>query len=221
MKMYAKTDAFLAKLKRLVRKEFDRQAAFSFDQLNARFARKETKSLYKRLKDYNLANYREIAEAGRKYALEALPASVKEKYKDKLKNVDTALIAASVLASYNPVTGYLYEPEAERKRMRQMEEMLTAAGFYTRSKFRRAMDRCAKLWYQQSSQYAIDVEDEAVKETWKVAGVERVEWVAELDEKTCSVCRERDGQVYTFDLLPPKPHYNCRCTWRPVWTEKS
>ena len=218
MKMYSKTDAFLLKLKRLVRKEFDRQAAFSFDQLNPRFVKKETKSLYSRLKAYNSLNYTLIAREGQKYAISSLPKGVD---KDKLEKVDMGLVVASVLTAYNFVTGYLYNSEAERKRMRQAEEMLTAASLYTRSKYKSAMDRCASLWYRQSAQYAIDVEDEAVKTVWKVAGVEKVEWVAEDDAKTCSICRERDGKVYTFDELPPKPHYNCRCTWRPVWTEKS
>lgn len=221
MKMYAKVDTFLSKLKRLVRKEFDRQASFQFDQLNAGFVKKETRALYQRLKRYNRENYLEIAQEGAEWALEALPASLKEKYKARLKNVSTGEIVASTLAAYNFVTGYLYESEAERKRMRQAEEMLTAGALYTRSKYRQVMDRSAKLWYQQSAQYAIDVEDEAVLTVWRTAGIEEVEWVAEDDDKTCKICRDRDGKHYSMDAIPPKPHYNCRCTWRPVWTEKS
>lgn len=221
MKMYAKVDIFLKKLKRLVRKEFDRQAAFPFDELNARFVKKETRALYQRLKKFNRLNYLEIAREGQEWAFQALPESLREKYKSKLENADMGEIVASTLASYNFVTGYLYESEAERKRMRQAEEMLTAALLYTRAKYRQAMDRSATLWYRQSAQYAIDVEDEAVMDTWRAAGIEKVEWVAEDDAKTCSVCRERDGKTYALADLPQKPHYNCRCTWRPVWSEKT
>jgi SPP1 gp7 family putative phage head morphogenesis protein len=51
------------------------------------------------------------------------------------------------------------------------------------------------------------------------AGIEEVEWVAEDDSRTCKICRERNGKVYKIDEIPPKPHYNCRCTLK--LTEKS
>lgn len=215
------TDRFLQKLKRLVRKEFDRQAGFAFDQLNIRFVKKETKDLYDRLKKFNLDYYRQIASAGAEYAFNALPAPLKGKYEASYKKLNTGLVVASTLASYNFVTGYLYESEAERKRMRQAEEMLTAAALYSRAKYKKAMDRAATLWYQQSSQYAIDIEDEAVRDVWERAGVEEVMWITKSDDRVCETCRERHEQIYPIDEVPPKAHYNCRCILRPVWTEKS
>lgn len=207
MEMYSKTDEFLKKLKRLVRTEFRK---FQFDQLNARSVRRDTISLYRRLKAFNVLNYLEIARAGRRYANSFLPED------KKLKDKDMSTLVASVLASYNFVTGYLYESESDRKRARQAEEMMTAKESNSRQKFNTAMDRCAALWYMQSSQYAIDIEDEAVVDAWLEAGIEKVEWVAEDDSRTCKVCRERNGKIYRLSELPPKPHYNCRCTYKIV-----
>lgn len=210
MEMYSKTDEFLKKLKRLIRSEFNRMGTMPFDKINARTAKKETSELYKRLKNYNMLNYLEIARAGRKYANAALPDD------KKVKDKDMGVLVASVLGAYNFVTGYLYESETERKRARQAEEMMTAKEADSRQKLRSAMDRCAALWYMQSSQYAIDIEDEAVVDAWLEAGIEKVEWVAEDDSRTCKVCRERNGKIYRLSELPPKPHYNCRCTYKIV-----
>jgi hypothetical protein len=40
---------------------------------------------------------------------------------------------------------------------------------------------------------------------------EWVKWVAEKDEKTCSVCHGRDGKIYEINSVPCDPHPNCRC----------
>ncbi len=208
MKMYAKTDEFLKKLKKLIRTEFNRLGLMPFDKINARGVKKDTVLLYKRLKAYNTLNYLEIARAGRRYANSFLPEN------KRVKDKDMGGLVASVLASYNFVTGYLYESEAERKRARQAEEMMTAKESYSRQKLKAAMDRCASLWFLQSSQYAVDIEDASVIDAWNEAGITEVEWVAEDDSRTCNICRERDGKVYKLSELPPKPHYNCRCTYR-------
>lgn len=213
MKMYAKTDEFLKKLKRLIRIEFGQ---LPFDNLNVSVARKETKALYKKLKAFNRSNYIEVAREGTRWAINALTDEEKDKVKGRLENAKLDALVASVLASWNFVTGYLYEPEVERKRSRQAEEMMTAKESGSRTKFRQAMDRCAALWFLQSSQYAVNVEDKSIEETWIEAGITEVMWNAEDDAKTCKVCRERDGKIYRLGELPPKPHYNCRCTYSIV-----
>ena len=209
MKRYARVDEFLKRVKRLIRIEFNKQ--LSFDQLNMKQTTKETKALYSRLKAYNALNYVEIARAGKQWALDALP-------EDKRGvEVDPSKTVLAVLGGYNFVTGYLYHNEAERKRARQAEEMMSSQD--SKSRFKQAIDRSASLWYLQSAQYAVDIEDAAVVDTWTAAGVTEVMWNAEDDSKTCKVCRERDGMIYKIDEIPPKPHYNCRCTLK--LTEKS
>ena len=65
----------------------------------------------------------------------------------------------------------------------------------------------------------ITVEDAAVIEGYKKAGVEKVMWIAERDDRTCDTCLKRDGLVFPIRDIPDKPHYGCRCTLKPI-TEK-
>lgn len=50
----------------------------------------------------------------------------------------------------------------------------------------------------------------------KARGVEKVQWVAEDDDKTCGVCNALDGEVFPIIEAPPKAHHNCRCYYIPV-----
>lgn len=48
------------------------------------------------------------------------------------------------------------------------------------------------------------------------AGIEKVEWNAVMDLRTCGTCRERHGKVYPIDQWPGLAHPRCRCTPIPV-----
>ena len=45
--------------------------------------------------------------------------------------------------------------------------------------------------------------------------------MAEKDDKTCDECMALDGLVFLLRDVPDKPHYNCRCTLKPVNNSKS
>ncbi len=45
--------------------------------------------------------------------------------------------------------------------------------------------------------------EEVSKEAWRS--------VAHLDEKTCDMCRDRNGQVFDGRHIQPPYHPNCRC----------
>ena len=49
----------------------------------------------------------------------------------------------------------------------------------------------------------------------KALGVSHVEWVADLDERTCGYCIDQNGHRYVLGMfLPELPaHPNCRCYW--------
>lgn len=52
-----------------------------------------------------------------------------------------------------------------------------------------------------------------VKDRYARMGIERVEWLAAEDERTCEVCGELDGQIFDIDKAPECPaHPLCRCT---------
>lgn len=54
--------------------------------------------------------------------------------------------------------------------------------------------------------------------------IDKWEWVATLDSKTCPICAPEDGQVRDkrrdFDRQPPA-HPNCRCQILPYWEDQA
>ncbi len=56
----------------------------------------------------------------------------------------------------------------------------------------------------------------AKDEEFRKYGVEKVEWVAALDERMCPQCGKYHGKVWPIDEAPDCPaHPNCRCTTIP------
>ena len=72
------------------------------------------------------------------------------------------------------------------------------------------------LWSQQTAQYADIVTDAAVIQAFVDAGISKVRWITQEDEKVCKTCRERNGKVYPITELPEKPHWRCRCYFEAV-----
>lgn len=63
--------------------------------------------------------------------------------------------------------------------------------------------------------------NESSKKGYKDAGVQKVQFCAAEDERTCEVCGAMHKKVYPIDEAPILPlHPNCRCTWLPVLEEK-
>ena len=127
---------------------------------------------------------------------------------------DEAFVAG-ILSAYNPTTGYLYEPEADRKRARLAEALIAAVLFGLRAEYHKELQKFANLWHTQTKQYTITVVDTARIETFKKNGIRRVRWETQNDERVCGECHDRDGKIYNIDNLPEK-HYGCRCWLVPV-----
>lgn len=108
------------------------------------------------------------------------------------------------------VTLYRFNSEAERKAYRLAEQLEVSPDR------NRLIDRALRDWSKQLGQYAIQFTDEAVVQAFKDAGVERVQWLTEEDERRCHACSERHGVEYDIDEIPPKPHYGCRCRLKAV-----
>ena len=215
--MYNYLDTLLAKLKKKLRVEFNRLGMLGFDDLNVVNTKKVTKEMFDRLTAENEKVYQKAA----KKAYE----SAKEKAADvghtEVKNSEIGSEwLMGVLLAYNFVTGYLYDREAERKRLRLNEQILTSRDYDDRQMFNDSLRRTANLWWTQTLQYGIDVVDEAILQAYNDMGVEEVRWVAKIDKRTCKVCRERNNQIYKILEVPRKTHYNCRCYLEPVKVEE-
>lgn len=211
--MYRLADKLLEQLKKLIRREFNRLGIFGFDELNVPRVTKETTELFDRLLAENNKRY---LQAAVKAQSDAKARVIVAGYEDRDLAVPDEAWVAGFLGKYNFVSGYLYEQEAERKRLRLAEQMLTAKEYYSRTQYNDSVRRSANLWWMQTAHYMLDAVDEATLETYEMMGVKRVEWHTNIDGRECKTCRERNGKIYPIDDVPPKPHRNCRCQLAPV-----
>lgn len=213
--MYRYLDKLLEIQKKKIRTEFNHLGVMGFDELNVVNTRKATQEMFDRFLSENEALYLKSAK-------DAYKSAVKRAKKDGFEGKEsepTEDFIVGVLAGYNLVTGYLYEKEVDRKRMRLNEQILTAREYNNRTMFQDSLRRTANLWWSQTLQYGISMVDEATIKGFKDMGVEEVRWIAADDEKTCPTCGERDNKVYKLDKIPHKPHYGCRCYIVPVRKE--
>ena len=215
--MYEYLDSLLVRAKKKVRTEFNRMGVMGFDTLNVVNTKKITKEMFDRLLSDNEKMYRKVADdTYSKAKKKARNAGYTE---DEPEGISGDWLLG-VLLAYNLVTGYLYDREAERKRLRLNEQILTAREYDSREMYNDSLRRTANLWWTQTTQYGIDVVDAATLQAYTDMGVEKVKWVAHLDSRTCKVCRERNGVIYELSKVPKKTHYNCRCYLEPVEIEE-
>lgn len=214
--MYRHLDKLLSDTKKKLRTEINHVGAMGFDALNVVNTRKVTEEMFDRLLAENEQVYLKAAkQAYRKGAKTAEEAG----FTGKESGVDGSWLAA-LLIGYNLVTGYLYKKEAERKRLRLNEQILTAREYADREMFDTSLRRTANLWWTQTVHYGISAVDKATVKAFRDKGVKEVRWVAADDERTCSVCNGRDGKIYKILKIPEKPHYGCRCYVVPVEIEE-
>jgi SPP1 gp7 family putative phage head morphogenesis protein len=214
--MYRLADKLLEQLKKLIRREFNRFAIFGFDELNTPRATKETTELFNRLMAENQKRYLQVA---RKACTDAKALVLAAGYPEKDVPLPDEAWVLAFLGAYNYVSGYLYEPEAERKRLRLAEQILTAKEYQSRTQYNDSVRRSANLWWAQAAHYMLDAVDTATLETYEMMGVKRVQWYTNRDGKECKTCRERHGKIYPIDDVPSKAHRNCRCYLTPVKKE--
>ena len=206
--MYKLLDKLLATEMKRIRTSFNRLSVMGFDQLNVVNTRKTTQKMYDGFLKDNETIYLKVARDAYKRATAG----------DEKTEIDMEWLVG-VLTGYNLVTGYLYNKEAERKRLRLNEQILTAREYDNRQMFQGSLRRSANLWWTQTTQYGISVVDEATIKGFKDIGIKKVQWIAADDEKTCPTCGARDNKIYHINKIPPKPHYGCRCYIVPVKEE--
>lgn len=214
--MYRYLDKLLEIEKKKIRTEFNHLGVMGFDELNVVNTRKTTQEMFDRFLSDNEALYLKSAKNAYK---KAVKKAKEEGFSGKENEVNGDWLTGA-LAGYNLVTGYLYDKEADRKRLRLNEQLLTAREYNDRTMYQDSLRKSANLWWTQTVQYGISMVDEATIKGFKDMGVKKVRWIAADDEKTCPTCGERDNKVYRLNKIPPKPHYGCRCYIVPVNAEE-
>ena len=215
--MYEYLDLLLAKLKKKLRAEFNRLGLMGFDELNVVNTKKVTKAMFDRLLSENEKVYQKVADVAYSSAKKKA-AGVGYTEEEEQELASGWLVG--VLLAYNLVTGYLYDREAERKRLRLNEQILTAREYDSRDMYNESLRKTANLWWTQTLQYGVDIVDKATLQAYKDMGVKEVRWVAMDDGRECKVCRGRHNKIYKISEVPEKTHYGCRCYLEPVKTEE-
>ena len=211
--MYRLADKLLEQLKKLIRREFNRLGVFGFDELNAPRVTSETEALFDRLMLENKKQYLKVAD---KAYSDAVSLAIAAGYTDPGKGKINEMWLIALLGAYNFVSGYLYEQEAERKRLRLAEQIMTAKEYQNRPLYNDSLRRSANLWWTQTAHYMLEAVDTATLDGYKDSGVEYVKWNTNIDGLECKTCRERNGKVFSIKNVPPKAHRNCRCYLTPV-----
>lgn len=148
--------------------------------------------------------YRDLAADNKKAFFDLAVMAYQDAQPHGKKEPDMSWLLA-LLDSYDPVYLVVYTHEVERKRDRLIEGVIASSSKY--KEFRRGLS----LWSRFTGHELDRVTDEATLKSFRDAGVKKVSWRTEDDEKVCETCGPRDGKVYDIDKVPAKPHINCRC----------
>lgn len=113
----------------------------------------------------------------------------------------------------NPVTHYIWYDEAERKKNRLYEALLSCRNSADRKK---AIEQALRYWTKQFEQGADNIVDEILFKRMRDDGTKYFMWITQKDERVCEDCRPRDGKIYPIGAIRPPLHYHCRCYAKPI-----
>ncbi len=195
---YDYTDKVIRYLDEFLIEQFSKlKSLVSYDEINA-------------LESVNTV-YRTIDREVRKRFVKLARMSYQQIRNRDLQSLDEEWVDA-LLEGFDPVMDYIYSNEFDRKRSRLFEALVSSD-----DKAKPVQTALKQLAFQIRN-FAVRVTDEAVKKAMKDQKTTIVEWVAELDAKTCDYCYILDGQRFPLAKVPEKPHPNCRCTLKVVTT---
>lgn len=170
----------------------------------------EVDVLYVQLDQNNRKQFKELFID--RYVEMYLWLTKKEPDEDTLDEL-AELYITGLLSEPNENTHYSYETEVLRKRDRAKEAINSVP---TKAQKQLELDKALRIWSQMTGWYADFASQGAETQALVDAGIERVERHELDDKRTCSVCREADGEIYPIDEIPPLPHLRCRRWFTPA-----
>ena len=204
---YQMADAAAAKIIKRLRQEFRHNRLSLFDEMNVLAVRKHVEKLYANA--YKIIK-REFVAILSPLAEELYAEALAMGFDGNIRELGEAWVDV-FFGKYNPVTRYVFLNELDRKEARLFEALVASSDDRQQS-----YKTAENLLIKQVKQYAGDLEDEITKVVYKDAGVKMVQWVAELDHKTCETCSGLDGIVFSIEDAPDKQRYHCRWDLVPV-----
>ena len=206
MNFYAACDRAIQTMNREILKDFGRLKLADWDEIHVI---RTVKTVYRKSVKKAKQQYYEEAFEAYLLALALLDYDRKRAYPMAEKAINDDWIE-KMLNEVDPVTGYRFESEAERKAERLAEELEVS------NQPNQAIDKAVRYWSKQCGQFAINFTDWAMLKGYKDAGVKKVMWVTQRDERVCEECSALNGLVFDIDDAPAKPHLGCRCRLVPV-----
>lgn len=207
MDIYAAADKAIQQMNRRIIKQFDRLRLMQNDELNII---RTVSDVYDKTASDARTQYFEIAFEAYIIAMVEAHADNREATVKAGQDITMDWID-EMLEETDFVTLYRFNNEKERKKQRLIEALAVT------EQRNDEIDKAIRYWSLQIGQYAINVTDRARLEAFTRAGIERLKWNTEKDERVCHVCQPLDGMVFDIEEAPPKQHLNCRCYYTPVF----
>ena len=193
--MYELTDIVIENIRKELIRDFSKlKSLLSYDELNVMSA---TKAVYSKIDLYVRQMFLQLMQA------------VYKKVTKRTCPYNYAWLE-SFLLEYDEVSKYVYANEFERKRDRLAEALIASP------KKNEEIDAALRYLSFMLTAYAVRVTDQVVLTAYRDMGIDAVRWKAEKDNKTCTICKHRNGYIYDIEQVPPKPHLNCRCEYEEV-----
>ena len=193
--MYELTDIVIENIRKELIRDFSKlKSLLSYDELNVMSA---TKAVYSKIDLYVRQMFLQLMQA------------VYKKVTKRTCPYNYAWLE-SFLLEYDEVSKYVYANEFERKRDRLAEALIAS------TKKNEEIDAALRYLSFMLTAYAVRVTDQVVLTAYRDIGIDAVRWKAEKDNKTCTICKHRNGHIYDIEQVPPKPHLNCRCEYEEV-----
>lgn len=193
--MYELTDIVIENIRKELIRDFSKlKSLLSYDELNVMSA---TKDVYSKIDLYVRQMFLQLMQA------------VYKKVTKRTCPYNYAWLE-SFLLEYDEVSKYVYANEFERKRDRLAEALIASP------KKNEEIDAALRYLSFMLTAYAVRVTDQVVLTAYRDMGIDAVRWKAEKDNKTCTICKHRNGHIYDIEQIPPKPHLNCRCEYEEV-----
>lgn len=195
-------DRAIKDMNRRALRAFNGLRTMKFDELNVlRSVSKVYDELVERAKKWFLLIARDA------YAEALIEAGIRSREAERRAEEDiTNDWVLDMLEDYDGVTMYRFVSEVERKKQRTAEAILA-----TEVERNREIDKSLRLWTQQVAQYADNAVTYATIDGYIEAGVKKVRWHTQEDDRVCVECNKLDEKVFEMDAIPDRPHFRCRC----------
>ena len=203
-------------------------------------------NLFKSIDELNIIMYKDIAKYYYDLAIEDIRKIVDKEVENKYNDDTFDNIINKFIASKG--INYIYSQELERRLEYYNSQMINASMATVNRKVQSLEQKYLNQNYEKVVKDSLDMNSEDVKATLKtqkkeignfidnvgvfVAGmgamqafkdneIEKVVWIAEEDDRTCTICLDYNGTIYDIDSVPTIPvHLSCRCHLEPYIEEK-